>query len=115
MHMIPGSEATPTVPFGVISDVQETAARPVQRIARQRNGWSGRYAEHSHSTYADGVSVTKEPTKPARPPRLFASGSLAPGRPNGHILADVRTWEAAERDSSSACRRTSTVENPVHC
>lgn len=31
-----------------------------------------------------------------QPPRLFAYGTLAPGRPNAHILADVPgTWEPA--------------------
>lgn len=33
---------------------------------------------------------------PAGPPRLFVYGSLAPGAPNHHVLADVPgTWEPA--------------------
>jgi gamma-glutamylcyclotransferase (GGCT)/AIG2-like uncharacterized protein YtfP len=40
--------------------------------------------------------VTRASPPAAGPPRLFAYGSLAPGRPDGHVLADVAgTWEPA--------------------
>jgi len=40
--------------------------------------------------------MTSEPTEPAGPPRLFAYGTLAPGRPNACLLADTPgTWEPA--------------------
>jgi gamma-glutamylcyclotransferase (GGCT)/AIG2-like uncharacterized protein YtfP len=40
--------------------------------------------------------VTSRPSEPIGPPRLFVYGTLAPGRPNGHILANVSgTWEPA--------------------
>jgi gamma-glutamylcyclotransferase (GGCT)/AIG2-like uncharacterized protein YtfP len=40
--------------------------------------------------------MTSEPTEPAGPPRLFAYGTLAPGRPNARLLADTPgTWEPA--------------------
>ena len=40
--------------------------------------------------------MTIDPTEAASPLRLFAYGTLAPGRPNAHVLADVPgTWESA--------------------
>ena len=40
--------------------------------------------------------MTTEPTEPGGPLRFFAYGTLAPGRPNEHVLDDVpRTWEPA--------------------
>jgi gamma-glutamylcyclotransferase (GGCT)/AIG2-like uncharacterized protein YtfP len=40
--------------------------------------------------------VTSQPTEAASPARLFAYGTLAPGRPNAHVLANVPgTWEPA--------------------
>lgn len=38
--------------------------------------------------------MTSQPAMPVGPPRLFAYGSIAPGRPNAHILDAVAgTWE----------------------
>jgi len=40
--------------------------------------------------------MTSDPGKPIGPSRLFAYGTLAPGRPNAHLLADAPgTWEPA--------------------
>ncbi|MGH3347194.1 MAG: gamma-glutamylcyclotransferase family protein, partial [Nocardioides sp.] len=40
--------------------------------------------------------MTRELAERVDPPRLFAYGSLAPGRPNAHILDDLAgTWEPA--------------------
>lgn len=40
--------------------------------------------------------MTTDPISPAEPPRLFVYGTLAPGHPNQHVLADVPgTWEPA--------------------
>lgn len=40
--------------------------------------------------------MTTAPVEPGGPSRLFAYGTLAPGRPNAHVLADVPgSWEAA--------------------
>ena len=40
--------------------------------------------------------MSGQPSGSAGPPRLFVYGSLAPGRPNEHVLANVTgTWEPA--------------------
>ena len=40
--------------------------------------------------------MTDDPTARLGPPRLFAYGTLAPGGPNEHVLADVSgTWQPA--------------------
>jgi gamma-glutamylcyclotransferase (GGCT)/AIG2-like uncharacterized protein YtfP len=40
--------------------------------------------------------MTSKPARHAAPPGFFVYGTLAPGRPNGHILANVHgTWEPA--------------------
>jgi len=45
--------------------------------------------------------MTSAPTEPTGPPRLFAYGTLAPRRPNAHLLADTRgAWEPA---TSTGC------------
>ena len=45
--------------------------------------------------------MTTEPTEPVDLPRLFAYGTLAPGRPHAHLLADTPgTWEPAQTAGS---------------
>ena len=40
--------------------------------------------------------MTGEQTDPSVPPRLFVYGTLAPGRPNAHVLAELPgTWTPA--------------------
>ena len=46
--------------------------------------------------------------------RLFVYGTLAPGRANGHVLADVPgTWELATVRGSNADGYTATLNVPI--